>query len=347
MSIAASPARRRSSHVATFFVLVVVVGAGVAAITLFGTSNRLPAALDAIVSRLRAPATASHGNVGVANAPTAAAPAGGDLREVAPSETPSGLGAKDVNASGNSAANTDVPTKVTPVAFPVKQAAANWVDSPQDVEPTPAKSPSGQAATAAAQAAPTAMPQAIPAPAPPAATSQSLDPFLLSATRPAAQALGPVATTAAPARPTAVQTVQAAPPASEPADSMGAKARLGFPTGQLPPLPGSQGSQPTLPAMPFGLRLADVSRDEALLRMGLLTVGALVTEVVPGGDGAQAGLQPGDRLVRVASQPVVSAAHFAFVASQQRSGSVEIEVIRGGTLYRSVLGSGALAGGFR
>jgi predicted metalloprotease with PDZ domain len=149
---------------------------------------------------------------------------------------------------------------------------------------------------------------------------------------------------AAPVHPTAVQTAQATPPASEPVDSMAVKARAGFLTGQLPPQLDSQGSPPLLPtaATPFGLRLTDVSRDEALLRMGLLSIGALVTEVVPGGDGAQAGLQPGDRLVRVASQPVVSTSHFVFVAAQQRGGPVEIEVIRAGTLYRAVLGGGAV-----
>ena len=327
MSIAASPASRRSSHVATFFILVVVVAVGVAAITLFGTSDRLPTALQAIFSRPRAPATTNDGKVVASQAPTAATPARRDLRAAAASETSVASGGTDLNASGNSAANADIPTAAT------------------QAEPASAKSPNAQAAAAVAQAAPTAIPTS--APAPPAATSQSLDPFLLSATGPTAQALAPVAPTAAPARPAAVQTVQAAPPASEPVDSMSAKARAGFPTGQLPLLPGSQGSPPPLTAMPFGLRLADVSRDEALLRMGLLTVGALVTEAVPGGDGAQAGLQPGDRLVRVASQPVVSSAHFAFVASQQRGGPVEIEVIRAGTLYRAVLGNGALAGSLK
>ena len=84
-------------------------------------------------------------------------------------------------------------------------------------------------------------------------------------------------------------------------------------------------------APPFGLGLADLTRNEVAQRAGLLTLGVLVTAVAPGSDGAQAGLVAGDRIVSVASQPVISTFHFFFIVSQlPQDRPIRLDIVRDG-----------------
>jgi serine protease Do len=99
------------------------------------------------------------------------------------------------------------------------------------------------------------------------------------------------------------------------------------------PVRGSPGPGPAAtpaPRQPPGLAVADLTPDVAR-RLGLPPEpGALVTDVLPGGPAAEAGLRPGDVVQEVNRQPVRSAGDFARAVEQAGDGGLVVLVKRGG-----------------
>lgn len=83
---------------------------------------------------------------------------------------------------------------------------------------------------------------------------------------------------------------------------------------------------------PLGLAVADVT-PEAAARLGLPpgTRGALLTEVLPGGLAAEAGLRPGDVILEVNRRPVRSAREFVEAVRQSPRADLVLLVNRGGS----------------
>jgi serine protease Do len=83
---------------------------------------------------------------------------------------------------------------------------------------------------------------------------------------------------------------------------------------------------------PLGLAVADLT-PEAAARLGLPpgTRGALVTEVLPGGLAAEAGLRPGDVVLEVNRRPVRSAREFVEAMRQAGRADLLLLVNRGGS----------------
>jgi hypothetical protein len=170
----------------------------------------------------------------------------------------------------------------------------------------------------------------------PSASQQGLNPFLVPGARepsvPTANAgMGSAALAPAAAYPAAAPTS----PSDNPGVPSGISGAQNFPALPLP-LP-----QPAAPLGPFGLRCGDIPWDEGSMRMGLMAIGAMVLQVSAGSEGALAGLNVGDRIVRAGGQPVVSAPQFLFLTTQHKGGPLDVEVIRGGVLYRTTLGNNA------
>jgi serine protease Do len=83
---------------------------------------------------------------------------------------------------------------------------------------------------------------------------------------------------------------------------------------------------------PLGLTVADLT-PEGAARLGLPpgTRGALVTEVMPGGLAAEAGLRPGDVILEVNRRPVRSAREFVEAVRQSGRADLVLLVNRGGS----------------
>jgi serine protease Do len=87
-----------------------------------------------------------------------------------------------------------------------------------------------------------------------------------------------------------------------------------------------------------GLSVTDVTPDVAK-KLGLppSLKGALVTEVIPGGPAAEAGLRPGDVIQEVNRKPIRSAEDFAREVEQARGRDVVVLVNRGGSTAYAVI----------
>ena len=96
-------------------------------------------------------------------------------------------------------------------------------------------------------------------------------------------------------------------------------------------------ARPSAPERP-GLSVADVT-PEVAKKLGLPPglAGALVTEVIPGGPAAEAGLRPGDVIQEVNRKPVRSAAEFAREVEQARGRDIVVLVNRGGSTAYAVI----------
>jgi S1-C subfamily serine protease len=65
--------------------------------------------------------------------------------------------------------------------------------------------------------------------------------------------------------------------------------------------------------------------------------GAVVTDVIPGGPAAEAGIRPGDIVQEVNRKPVRSAQDFAREVQQARGGEVVVLINRGGRTGYAVI----------
>jgi len=107
--------------------------------------------------------------------------------------------------------------------------------------------------------------------------------------------------------------------------------------GEAPERAPSVAAQPGAPVRP-GLSVTDVTPDVAK-KLGLPPGlrGALVTDVIPGGPAAEAGLRPGDVIQEVNRKPVRSAEEFAREVEQARGRDVVVLVNRGGSTAYAVI----------
>ena len=84
-----------------------------------------------------------------------------------------------------------------------------------------------------------------------------------------------------------------------------------------------------------GLTIADVVQDPSAQASGVVTLGAVVTKVTPGGVGEKAGLATGDRIVVVGLTQVMSSFHFFYLLAQQPATEpARIAVVRQGRLLQ-------------
>jgi len=107
--------------------------------------------------------------------------------------------------------------------------------------------------------------------------------------------------------------------------------------GETPERGPTTAAPPSAPERP-GLSVTDVT-PEVAKKLGLPPglAGALVTEVVPGGPAAEAGLRPGDVIQEVNRKPVRSAEEFARAVEQVRGRDIVVLVNRAGSTAYAVI----------
>ena len=107
--------------------------------------------------------------------------------------------------------------------------------------------------------------------------------------------------------------------------------------GEIPERGPATAAPSSAPERP-GLSVTDMT-PEVATKLGLPPglAGALVTEVVPGGPAAEAGLRPGDVIQEVNRTPVRSAEDFARAVEQARGRDIVVLVNRGGSTAYAVI----------
>jgi serine protease Do len=117
----------------------------------------------------------------------------------------------------------------------------------------------------------------------------------------------------------------------------GREQTLDVAVGEMPERGPVTAAPPGAPERP-GLSVTDVT-PEVAKKLGLPPglVGALVTEVIPGGPAAEAGLRPGDVIQEVNRKPVRSAEEFARAVEQARGRDIVVLVNRGGSTAYAVI----------
>jgi serine protease Do len=117
----------------------------------------------------------------------------------------------------------------------------------------------------------------------------------------------------------------------------GREQTLDVAVGEMPERGPATAAPPGAPERP-GLSVTDVT-PEVAKKLGLPPglAGALVTEVIPGGPAAEAGLRPGDVIQEVNRKPVRSAQEFARAVARARGRDIVVLVNRGGSTAYAVI----------
>ena len=203
-----------------------------------------------------------------------------------------------------------------PAAVPVAPAPAQLPPAPGQLPPAPAQLPP---ALRAAQPVPyqTALPQVLPqVPAPTACCPAPWE----------SAVPGPAPSPRPPDLPGERITPATGHVAGEQLAAVAARNFAGVPPTQAA----------TLALADFvGLTIADVVQDPSAQASGVVTLGAVVTKVTPGGVGEKAGLATGDRIVVVGLTQVMSSFHFFYLLAQQPATEPSrIAVVRQGRLLQ-------------